>query len=173
MTATAELERIVRGVIPQVGTTGWRITVTGDTHGGTTGYAVVPILYSRLDGAPVFRGGQRDCSRVYDLLTGRIPTEAPEGIDARANRLHRERRQAPTQPDGRRAAIGTRVRLCAGCDQPLPPGARSNRRTHDAACRQRAARRGAEESARPDADGADTDVTDTRAAQLVLPAPAN
>jgi hypothetical protein len=67
---TAELERIARGLIPTDRWTGWRITETGKADDGATVYAVVPIVDSLLDGKPVFRGSQRDCRRMYGLLTG-------------------------------------------------------------------------------------------------------
>jgi hypothetical protein len=67
---TAELTKIAQGLVPPVGTTGWRITVVRTSREGTT-WAVVPILFGRVDGTPVFTGAIRDCRRFHDLLTGR------------------------------------------------------------------------------------------------------
>lgn len=166
---TVELERIAQGVIPPVGATGWRITVLDRAT-----YAVVPILFGRVDGAPVFRGAQRDCHRMYDLLEGRAPTprrarDIPAASDTSApsRDRHPEPDRALTEaPDAPHAeamadkASRASVRLCAGCDQPLPAGARPNRTSHDGACRVRAARRrAAENSGRTDTDGGTGDVT--------------
>jgi hypothetical protein len=90
---------------------------------------------------------------------------------------------APTAPTGRSSkstparsvleptpVSGTAVRLCAGCDEPLPVDARPNRTTHDGVCRVAAARRRAAEKAqRPDADGGAGDVTVSRASDTPDP----
>ncbi len=77
---SVELERIARDVVPPIGATGWRITVL-DTRPATT-YAVVPILFGRLDGRPVFTGAQRDCHRFYELLSGGALRSAPRSVVA-------------------------------------------------------------------------------------------
>lgn len=89
---------------------------------------------------------------VEDLVSGR-PDSSEEGAET----------------------AGASPRLCAGCDQPLPAGSRPNRRTHNDACRQRAAYRRATNSARTDADGASPILTVSRqpdGAPAPRPAPA-
>ena len=78
MTATVELERIARDVVPPVGATGWRLTVL-ETRPSTT-YAVVPVIGGRLDGKPVYRGSQADCHRFGDILTGAALRPAPRSV---------------------------------------------------------------------------------------------
>lgn len=45
------------------------------------------------------------------------------------------------QPDKRHQSVTPEVRLCAGCDKPLPADSRPNKKTHTAACRQMAKRK--------------------------------
>ena len=65
----------------------------------------------------------------------------------------------------RAGASGERIpesgapRLCAGCDEPLPLGARRDRRTHGNACRLAAYRRRQAEAPAADAEGAASLVT--------------
>lgn len=68
MTAIADLDRIARAVIPPVGATGWRLTVLHTSP--ATAYAVVPVLFGRVDGSPVFCGTQADCTRFHKILSG-------------------------------------------------------------------------------------------------------
>jgi hypothetical protein len=83
MTATASLERTALAIVPPARATGWRITVLPDPERRYV-YAVVPILDGRTDGAPVFRGSQRDCTTLHRLLSGEAPTsrEAAHAIPA-------------------------------------------------------------------------------------------
>lgn len=154
---TAELERIARDVVPPVGATGWRATVVGPRE-----HAVVPIIDGRLDGKPVWRGAQRDIYRLMDILEGRPASRRAREIPAapieRSGEGNREPDRALPEASVAGASSGKEpVRLCAGCDEPLPADARSNRRTHDGACRVRAARRHAGPKAgRADTDGAVT-----------------
>ncbi len=148
---TVELERAALAIVPQAGTTGWRIT-TDDVA-----YAVVPIIGGRADGRVVFRGSQRDCTAMHHLLADGAPTSRraqvtarPTGILTAAPASDPELVEAPAPPDG------ASPRLCAGCDQPLPVDANPQRLTHGGACRVAAFRR------RADADGATGDVTPQR-----------
>jgi hypothetical protein len=112
-----ELERLARDVVPPVGTTGWRLTVLEARP--TTTYAVVPILYGLRDGRPVFKGEQRDCHAMYDLLNGRRPTlrSAPHSVAEPAQAIGPAERGAV--PSGRRPTSSlvdsrTRARPLAG-----------------------------------------------------------
>jgi hypothetical protein len=179
---TVELERIARTILPQVGATGWRITERGSAADGATIYAVVPIIGGRLDGRDVFRGSQRDCHRMYDILEGRAPTsrraqnatlgttaptdassgltEAPQPLTSADSTGIGSRPRADAS--GERIPGGASLRLCEGCDQPLPEDARANQRTHDGACRIAAfRRRAATKATGADADSAEADVTDS------------
>jgi len=140
---TVELARIAERIVPPVGATGWRLTVI--TTRPATVYAVVPVLFGRVDGRPVFSGSQADCNRMYDLIT-----EAP------ASRRAQNAAFGTTAPTAASPGL-TEAPEQLGAPAPLTTGqrlcARSNRATHNAACRQRAAYRRAAAGGRADEDG--------------------
>lgn len=152
---TLELERAARNVIPSTNATGWRITELGAAADGATIYAVVPIIDGRRDGKPVFSGNQRDTRRMHQLLTEdpspRRARDIPAGVHGG---------RPSTEPD-RALTEASDVRICPGCDQPLPADASPARLTHGGACRVAAFRR------RADADSGAADVTPERRSDVV------
>lgn len=60
------LEALVRDLVPQQGTTGWRIADAGS--GMVSLFAVVPIIDWRADGAPIYRGSLHACQRLVRML---------------------------------------------------------------------------------------------------------
>jgi len=131
---------------------------------------------------------QADAHRLYEHLTGERPTPRPAQADP-APILEGNLALAPDpeQPEAPELApvasthpavaasvpprsdddgvpdpvVGARpgIRLCAGCDEPLPADARPNRTAHNAACRERARYRRAAELSRADANGRTPDLT--------------
>lgn len=157
---TLELARIAERIVPPVGATGWRLTVI--TTRPATVYAVVPVLFGRVDGRPVFSGNQADCNRMYDLITGAAAPRRVQ-VSAIADSAGSVRgpwlTEAPEQL-GAPAPLTTGQRLCVGCGAPLPADARPNQRTHDGACRTRAARLRAAKEGRRAARRTDVTVSD-------------
>lgn len=145
----AELGALSAAVRRPAGSTGWRLTDAGDGPDGKTLWDVVPIMDGLRDGKPVFRGIARDAHRFIDLVEGSTPRSAhPSPVAERAARGEPdgERFEAPSPGDASRSSLpGTGVppapspadpvRLCAGCDQPLPPDASARQLTHGGACR--------------------------------------
>lgn len=161
-----ELAAIARDAIPPVGA---RLAVATVEHtpgrrlsngsfageGGRTVYRAVWFdgLRNLEPIGPAFDRG-RDVSRLIALINGhdrpasRRPPPDPSGDHARDGEPVVAASEAqdglgivvdaadPPAP----AAISA-LRLCDGCDRPLPPGGRSNRRCHGPACRAAAFRR--------------------------------
>jgi hypothetical protein len=136
-------------------------------------------------------GSQRDTYRLMDILEGRAPTSrgARNPLPAAVTGGQEPDRALPEAPQsltsagrtgvgsdpradasGERTPGGASLRLCEGCDEPLPEGARPNRTTHDGACRVRAARRrAAAKAGGVDDSGAHGDVTVSGAPAVVGP----
>lgn len=144
---SVELVAIARTAIPPVGAVmavasvdhrAGRRLANGDPagEGGVTRYQArwFDGLRQLEPVGPAFRYS-RDMYRLIDLINGK---------DRPASRRSAEAQDQPTPeaPDDSSASGSVdEVRLCDGCDKPLPPGARRGRRCHGPACRAAAYRR--------------------------------
>lgn len=181
MTATAELERIARSHVPPPRAENLHaIVVEVPPFPAPTVYGLAWYIDGVRPSAPIFAGSQSDVARLFDIFTGRATSrrapDSPAAVGPRRDDPDQGLPEAPrdqvaprtrgaepaTTPDPAQQAVAgaSTVRLCAGCDQPLPEGSRPNRRTHDGACRVRAARRrAAAKAGRGDTDSGTGPVT--------------